>query len=360
MSEKTYEMLWDCRYCGAPKNLGVTHRHCPNCGGPQDPRARYFPADSEKIAVQDHKYVGADVVCPACNTANSRAANNCGGCGSPLGAGKAVQTRQDRVLAEGAAFQGETVKDARAEFAGGPAPGMPPGPPPGGAPPEKKGGGCAKLVLGLVILMLVLGGGLCLWNKLGSKQAGFEVAGHTWKRTVAVERYGDVEESAWCSDRPAGAQEIGRSKEQRSTKKEPNGEDCKTRKVDQGDGTFKEKRECTPKFKEVPVYDDKCRYRVKKWSTGRTEAASGASLSDRPRWPAVNLSRTGTCDGCEREGTRTETYTVRFLEQPVKKEKTCDYREEGRWSAFAVGSRWTGKVGGLTGGLDCDSLAPAH
>jgi len=35
-SEKTYEMLWDCRYCGTKKLLGKTHRHCLECGGAKD------------------------------------------------------------------------------------------------------------------------------------------------------------------------------------------------------------------------------------------------------------------------------------------------------------------------------------
>ena len=46
--EKSYEMFWDCEYCGSSKLLGITHRHCPNCGAPQDPEKRYFPPDEEK------------------------------------------------------------------------------------------------------------------------------------------------------------------------------------------------------------------------------------------------------------------------------------------------------------------------
>jgi hypothetical protein len=34
-SGKTYEMLWDCRYCGTKKLLGKTHRQGPECGGEQ-------------------------------------------------------------------------------------------------------------------------------------------------------------------------------------------------------------------------------------------------------------------------------------------------------------------------------------
>ena len=50
MSEKqlgTYQMLWDCSYCDSKKLLGITHRHCPGCGAPQDPSKRYYPKDDE-------------------------------------------------------------------------------------------------------------------------------------------------------------------------------------------------------------------------------------------------------------------------------------------------------------------------
>ena len=72
-TEKTYEMMWDCEYCGSDKLLGVTHRYCPECGAAQNPDKRYFPPDDQKVAVQDHKYVGADLKCPACEEAMSAA-----------------------------------------------------------------------------------------------------------------------------------------------------------------------------------------------------------------------------------------------------------------------------------------------
>jgi len=55
-------MLWDCEFCGTKKLLGKTHRFCPNCGAQQDPKARYFPSDEEKVAVKDHVYVGVDKI----------------------------------------------------------------------------------------------------------------------------------------------------------------------------------------------------------------------------------------------------------------------------------------------------------
>lgn len=364
MSEKTYEMLWDCQYCGSRKNLGKSHRHCPSCGAPQDPAARYFPPDNEKIAVEDHHYVGADLLCPACSTANSRNANNCGGCGSPLDGAKAAQQRGDRVVAEGQQFQGETSKEARSEFAARQAAAAgyaPPQPPPPAKATGSKAKGCAIFgILGFILLLIIVGGGVCAFNKCSSKSTGLEVAGHSWVRAITIEKYASVEESDWCDKMPAGAEEVSRSKEKRSTKKVEDGEDCKIRKVDQGDGTFKEKKECSPKYKEEPVYDSKCRYRVRKWKADRTEKASGSSLEDKPRWPELSLGRTGTCDGCERKGESTQTYTVRFLDTASKKEQTCDFPDEAKWSSFKKASKWTGSVGGLTGNLDCDSLKPVQ
>jgi len=76
MAEPVYEMVWDCRYCTAKKLLGLTHRHCPNCGAQQDPNARYFPLDHEKVAVQNHEFVGADMQCRYCGGASSKSAHN--------------------------------------------------------------------------------------------------------------------------------------------------------------------------------------------------------------------------------------------------------------------------------------------
>ena len=84
MSEKTYEMLWDCQYCGTTKLLGKTHRFCPNCGAAQDPRSRYYPSEEDKVAVEDHTFVGVDVTCSVCNTLNNGDSHFCQNCGASL------------------------------------------------------------------------------------------------------------------------------------------------------------------------------------------------------------------------------------------------------------------------------------
>lgn len=343
---KVYEMLWDCRYCGARKLLGLTHRHCPNCGAPQDATARYFPSDAEKVAVQDHVYCGADVCCPACRFWNGRAAQHCGHCGGPLTAAAEARRRADQTRAAGASFAGETVQDARREF------GQPGFAPPQPAQASAKRSPVLGIVLavgaGLVLLLLVA----VLWKKEGA----FRVVGHSWKREIAIERFGPVRESAWCSEMPADAKQVSRRREVRSQRQVPDGQECETRRVDRGDGTFKEVQDCKAKTKSEPVYDDKCQYEVNRWSTARTVKEEGSSVAQKPKWPAVSLAKTGSCVGCEREGKRVETYSVR-LAMDGGNEASCDL-DEAKWAALPVGAKLVGKVGVMTGSVDCDSLAP--
>ena len=330
MAELVYEMVWDCRYCGSKKLLGLTHRHCPNCGAQQDPNARYFPADHEKVAVQNHEYVGADIQCRYCGGPSSKRAHNCGQCGAPL--------------AEGAQVQAQVAPQT-----------LPPSPAAAalGAPPPRA---LWKIIVPIVALcgvaITVL---LLVWKK----EQAFVVASHSWRRSVSVERMGPAHESAWCSSLPAGASEVSRRREQHGSKQVPDGEDCKTHKKDRGDGTFKEEQVCAPKYKDEPVYDDKCEYVVTKWSQARKETAEGATLAPPPHWPAVTLARAAcSAVGCEREGARDESYTVVFRDDKGETYR-CDLAEPA-WSSFADGARYTGKLRALVNTLDCSSLVAAR
>ena len=357
MSDKelgTYQMLWDCPYCGTAKLLGLAHRHCPSCGAAQDPPRRYFPSDEDKVAVDDHVFSGADRQCPACSTPMAAAASHCGGCGSAMDGSANVDQRADQVHAAGTQARGETVQDALDEK-GAPAVAAAPPEPAGTGGRKKSRLGCAigcavLLVIGLVVAAILVA---ALWKRPASVQ----VARHSWERTIEIEEYRSVEDRDWCDSMPSGAHDVARSREVRSHKKVEDGEDCTVRRKDQGDGTFKEIEECSPRYREEPVYDEKCRYTVERWTPDRTRSASGTSLSETPSWPDADLARTGTCVGCEREGSRGETYTVHFAADGGK-DLSCKL-SQASWSSFAVGSRWTGRVGVVTGKLDCDGLTPA-
>ncbi|MBS2011314.1 MAG: hypothetical protein JST00_00265 [Deltaproteobacteria bacterium] len=335
--EATYEMFWDCKYCGQKKLLGLTHRFCAGCGAPQDPNARYFPPDDEKVLVKDHPFSGADVACPACKQPMSRAAKCCTNCGSPIDKGAEVARKGDVVVPDPG-----VMPFGPAGVAGG----VP-------APAPAKGFPTLLVVLGGVVAVIVA---IVLVVIFWKREGVFEVTGHTWERNIAVERFEPVRKSVWCDGKPIGARELSRRKEQRSTKQVQDGETCQTRKKDNGNGTFKEVRECKPKYKSEPVYDDKCEIEVTEWHTSRTLTAKGTSPSDPPKWPLVTLSQPGSCLGCEREGSRSEKYTVTFADPKAKTDGSCDL-PESRWATFPKGSKWKGKIRVLTGGVDCDTLS---
>ncbi|RME25114.1 MAG: zinc ribbon domain-containing protein [Deltaproteobacteria bacterium] len=311
-----YQMLWDCPFCGAEKLLGIDHRHCPGCGAPQDPERRYFPPEGEEIAVEDHPFHGADKLCPACSSPNAAIAGFCVNCGSPLGE----------------AATAKKVDEA------------PPPLPTDDAPDKKRKRGCA---LPLVLLVFVGAFIACVGIFLWKKEAPATVTGHTWERTIEVERYTTVEDSAWRDEVPTGARIQECHKEQRGTERVQDGETCRTVKKDNGDGTFTKVEECEPKYVDKPVQDDRCTYELDQWVTDRTERATGNSVADTPHWPEVTLSPK------EREGQRTERYVVTF--DVEGDDASCSTSQE-RWQSLAVGSRWTAKVGVITDTIDCDHL----
>ncbi len=349
-TEKTYEMLWDCKYCGQKKNLGKTHRHCPNCGGEQDATLRYFPSDEEKVAVEDHAYVGADVHCPACRQVSSRAARCCGACGSPLEGAKDAARRADQLVEQGQVYAGETALAAKQELQGY-VPATAPATSATTAAPDKKkklafGCGCLTLLALIAAVVMVL----TLWRK----DSTAHVKALTWERTIDVEVYAQQRRSAWCSELPTGAKELRRTREARGTERVEDGEDCRTRKVDNGDGTFKETEECTPRYKQVDKLEDKCDYEILDWGTARTERALGAAREPAPSWPQVVLTKPGTCQGCEREGKRKESYEA-VLQDAGGKEHRCSL-PEAPWSALRVGQALAVRASVVTGAIDCDSI----
>lgn len=343
---KVYEMLWDCPYCDTKKLLGKTHRFCPTCGAPQDPTLRYFPGDADKVAVEDHIFTGADRVCGACRTPNSANSVHCVQCGADLNTAKVAGLRQDIVTGEGQGFQGETVAAARAELQR-----------------EREARHAAvdaqakpagrsiwfKLGVGLAALVVLVAVAL-FWEK----PSRVEVIGHTWERNIEVEVFGPVRDSAWCDGMPGDAYQVSRSREVRSHRNIPDGQECSTRRTDRGDGTYSESQECRTKYRSEPVYDTRCTYTVDRWHTGRTERSSGRSLTPEPSWPPLTL-KAGTCKGCEREGARHSSYVVQLVDGEASENFDCDL-PEAQWKGMGVGSTWIVEVGVLTGHADCDTL----
>jgi len=350
-------MLWDCSRCGTDKLLGLDHRFCPGCGAPQDPERRYYPEDNDKIAVEDHAYTGADLACPACDTANASKAVHCVGCGSPMEGGGEVKTREEQSSDTAGDFDGDSASEARQEHRDaklkeeevrkadvGPQ-----------EAPESGRSGAGKAAFGLgalgligaVVVAFVLCCGVMMW----SRDADLVVTGHSWERSVQIEVNKKVSKSDWKDKIPTAATDVRCKKKQKGTNKIADGESCKTVRSDNGDGTFKETEKCTTTYREEPTYSQHCDYRVKEWTTVRTPKASGRSLAEAPKWPKF------TTKPGEREGQKSEVYTVDLVEEDGSTH-SCTTGQES-WSGFAMGSEWTGSIGRVTGSVSCGDLDPA-
>ncbi len=316
----TYQMLWDCPFCGTDKLLGLDHRHCPSCGAAQDEETRYFPTENDRVLVQDHRYHGADVDCPSCSTPNAKLANNCVNCGSALAEAETVRKVD------------EPKKAAKRRA------------------PRKKGG----FNLGTLILLgVVLVGVYLVINTCSTKQVELTVQSSAWQRTIQIDRFQEVELSDWCDGMPADAVKPSRERKVRSQERVEDGETCTQQQRDNGDGTFTAYEDCQPKYKSVDVMGDWCRWTGTAWRYVRDETAQGAT---EPTWPDPKISKPGECLGCERERARTEAYSVN-LSGPDGA-SSCAV-SAAAWPRFETGSRWTSEAGALSGNVRCDSLTPA-
>jgi len=302
----TYEMLWNCNYCKTNKLLGLTHRFCPNCGAPQDANARYFPPDNEKIAVKDHQYVGADRVCSACENPNAARCEFCTQCGAPLteSAKAKLQLDQPRDGTQSNTAAANKPKNYYRIFA---------------------------ILAGIGVVLSIVG-----YFLFASKPVEVTLQGHLWSRSIAIETFGPVSHSAWCDQLPGNAFNVSRHREIRDYRQIPDGETCQTMRIDQGDGTYREQRHCVPKYRQEPIYDQRCEYSIHQWHPIRQAKARGTDLS--PHWPKVQLRKSGSCVGCEREGAKDEKYSW-ILQSAKGKEYECPL-ELARWKAGQPGSTW--------------------
>lgn len=341
----TYEMLWDCSSCGTKKLLGKSHRRCPNCGAPQDPATRYFPAPGEEVAVEGHVFVGVDWRCNACETPNSRAAAFCVHCGNPQAGNADVARRADQIVKDGRVTEGVDGNE--------PAPRM------AAVRPKVTTVARKRRWRKIAALMFMTAVAFLLITIFWQKDVRVAVERHSWTREIDVEQMAPRADSAWCSSMPSDAYGVSRRREVRSHEHIPDGEDCRDRRTDNGDGTFSTSTVCKTRTRSEPVYDDKCYYTVNRWGLDRTERMQGEGLL--PVWPSFRVSG-GNCLGCTREGTRREDLQLRVrATRGAEKGKTWDCSlESARWQGFHDGAETSMRVRIITGGAVCASLRPGH
>jgi Zn-finger nucleic acid-binding protein len=312
-----FEMLWNCAFCDTKGLLAASNRFCPNCGAQQDASKRYFPPPGTEVEA-NVEFDGVDVSCPACQTPNGAKAHNCKHCGSPLDGSAAVNKVADR-----------NEKQAPIQPVAAPT----------------KGSRWWLWAIGIALLLCcLLSGVVMFWTK----EESMSVTGHSWVREIAVEAVRAVPGSEWCDSVPSGAYRVSRHREERRTRQVPDGESCSMRDVDRGNGTFARVRECVPKYRDEPVYDDKCEFVIDRWTTIRSDKSGGDSMIPAPTWPRSSAS------GQERAGKKSEVYIL-FLKDTAGKEHTCELSQE-RWQSVDDGSLRKLEVGVISGSVDCKKL----
>lgn len=347
------EGAWDCPFCGKERNRGP-EKFCGGCGSPRGPEVKfYLPEDArvvEDAAELEKARAGPDWTCPFCGGDNKGWNGFCTGCGSAKDATAARQVVQ---------HAGEAPATAAAAMAAA----APPAPPPAPA----KGGGIGKWLLGcfggcgmLVLLLIVLAMFMGMTH-----DERLTVKGARWERTIAVESYDTVRESAWKDQVPAGARPVSESREIRSHRKVQTGTETRTRTVskevpdgtervkvgtkDMGNGYFEDVYETRtryrtvsseetyqePVYREDPVYDVKVAYDIDKWHETRKARANGSDTS--PAWPDPGLASN------EREGARAETFELELRDEKGNVRKFVPKTAE-EFSRFRIGSAYTAKV----------------
>lgn len=339
---KVYEMQWDCRFCGTKKLLGKTHRFCPNCGGQQDPSWRYFPSDAEKVAVQDHVYVGADRICKACKSLNSAKAEYCGNCGAPMSEAAEAKQGATREKAEAETFETEDLKQKQQAAAL----------PQTAAKAAPRKGLSLPCLLLLIVIPLLIGGAIFAFTR--TTNAAAYVTGHQWERTVQIMALQPVPNNSSCDALPLGAYSVDERYEQVGSNQVADGEQCRTRQIDQGDGTFREEQVCETTYRSEPVYGYVCYYLVNTWVPSRVAIAEGDKTTP-PFWPNTGVT-TGGCllVGCEQEGARNEQYVLKFKgdgDRPFECPVSYDL-----WQATGIEKGFNIEVGQVMKDFRCSTL----
>lgn len=335
------EGAWDCSDCSQQRIHG-RNKTCTNCGAPRDVQATpdeapYLPADTEVVTdpeLLELAEAGADWKCDHCghaaNRGDSDRCDNCGQGHDEPDVSNPVVTYGDGVFADrlGARPLSEVPRAPKTR-----------------SEPNKRYGSQLAVedtpppvtpltawqehwpkLAGAAAVLLVVLGGITLYNKFKTSAVELTVTSLVWERSVGVEEYRTLREEDWSV--PDGGREIRNFQAVKShekvfshydsvphtvTEQEYAGSKtetyaCGTKTVDKGNGFFSTETEyCTrtvpqyqtktrteyrqvPVYNDVPVYDTKYEYDIERWIQHRWVTASeeaGGELGIKPYWPEV-------------------------------------------------------------------------
>jgi hypothetical protein len=193
------------------------------------------------------------------------------------------------------------------------------------------------------------GGGVLWWTH----DVTVLVTGHQWETHIEIENLAARSQESWCNEMPNDAYNVKRSMKTRGYKKIKEGETCTNVKEKQPDGSSKDKRECTPKYREEPEYDSSCQFEINRWGFARTISTIGDGKT--LQWGTVQLKCTGEMFGCERESARKKKFFLNLKDPETQQTYRCE-APENIWQTTQINSKLTLKVSSVTGGERCNSI----
>jgi hypothetical protein len=212
------------------------------------------------------------------------------------------------------------------------------------APPPKK-----KSWAWLYILITVAAAAFAIWFLcIRKRTADLEVMEQRWRRAIAIEEWKEVEKETWQRDLPSGARTLGCRDKQYETRRIEDGQECSTKRIDKGDGTFEEREECRTKYREEPVMRTWCRYAIFQWTEVDRKVAQTTDGSE-PAWPAATDLPKG-----RREGKREEVFEL-VVQEPKGGQHTCAV-SQALWAKLPKGATAKGEVRARSGELVCDTV----
>ncbi|HPR36151.1 MAG TPA: zinc finger Ran-binding domain-containing protein [Spirochaetota bacterium] len=272
------EGKWDCKVCDRKGNRGPDS-YCGSCGSPRPDNVEfYLPEDAEEVTDEiklKEAESGADWRCSYCSTQNNAFDNFCVSCGNKRDiSGGDISLNQKEIY-----FDSPGTNSASVTI------------------PVKTAGKGKKIIITLasiIFALIVISGIAGIKTDIDVNVTGFE-----YYARISYEAYKLVTEEDWSL--PAGAEKISEFRAIHHYDKIPDGYITRTREVqvqigtkkvktgvkDLGNGYFKDIYEERPvyetrterynetKYRDVPVYMQKYKYRIMKWIDERPIEYSG-------------------------------------------------------------------------------------
>jgi hypothetical protein len=333
--DEVFQMLWDCRFCGTTKLLGLDHRHCPNCGAPQNPEWRYFPSEADIKFVTDAKYeyAGADKVCPFCQQPNSAASKFCKQCGGDLTNAQDAQRLEGVSTGmEGASGERRDVVKEKFERDLGMKPQAQPQP------------GWVRLLpfvlIGLVVACIA---GFVYLNS-STFNAALSVSEQRWVTGISLQERRSMSSDGWRDSVPGDAYNVSCQPRQREYIDYVQ-EQCGYEYVDRGDGSGQRVPKMCSRQVVRTQTDSYCRYTVDRWVPLPDLQESGGP-DDPIRKPTFNPG-VGNLSGRIRVVDEYLRFVVIFQDAANGQFYELNPTDEDTWRGFRVGNRYSVEINRL-------------